>query len=67
MTQEAELILPCVHQLLKSEDKLSLKLQEVASKPIDVRLSLPVNMTRDDLFPTLTPDSSRNLREPRLH
>lgn len=53
MTQEAELILPCVHQLLKSEDKLSLKLQEVASKPIDVRLSLPVNMTRDDLFPVM--------------
>ena len=50
LTEGAEKILPLAKELLRTKNKIEYKVQDFLLKPTEIRLSLPVNMTRDDLF-----------------
>lgn len=50
LTEGAEKILPLAKELLRTKNKIDAKVQDFLAQPTEVRLSLPVNMTRDDLF-----------------
>lgn len=50
LTDAAEKILPFAKDLLRVKHQIDTKVQDFLAKPIEIRLSLPVNMTRDDLF-----------------
>ena len=50
LTEGAEKILPLAKELLRIKNKIEYKVQDFLLKPTEIRLSLPVNMTRDDLF-----------------
>lgn len=50
LTEAAEKILPLAKELLRARHKIDSKVQEFLAQPTELRLSLPVNMTRDDLF-----------------
>lgn len=50
LTEGAEIIVPLAKELLRTKNKIESKVQDFLLKATEVRLSLPVNMTRDDLF-----------------